>query len=266
MSSSDASRIQTSTNLATCYDAVESLIAGFGEGEWGQQSLCPAWTSRGVVTHLAAVESILVGWKPQSPESPPPFDQIAAFESAVESLSDAEFGQKVVDVFSARRQDLESFTDEDFARQQMTPVGPGTYQRFMDIRVFDFWVHQRDITTPLGLETNDTGPTAERALDEVEMSLGYIVGKKIGLPDGKSIGVHLNGPLHRDMYVSVDGRAKPVDHIDNPSVALTTDSLTFVQLACGRLDPQRQIDAGTISWSGDTEWGETAARNLAFTM
>lgn len=266
MSSSGASRIRTSTNLAACYDSIESLIASLGKEEWGRQSLCPAWTTRGVVTHLAAVESILIGWKPSAPESPPPFDQIATFESAVEGLNDIEFSQKVIDVFSSRRQDLESFTDEDFAREQMTPVGPGTYQRFMDVRVFDFWVHERDITTPLGIETDDAGPAAERSLDEVEMSLGYIVGKKIGLPDGKSIGVHLNGPIQRDMYVSVEGRAKAVEHIDEPSVALTTDSRTFVQLACGRLDPQGPIDAGTITWSGDAEWGETAARNLAFTM
>ena len=29
---------------------------------------------------------------------------------------------------------------------------------------------------------------------------------------------------------------------------------------------QAQIDAGKITWSGDDEWGETAARNLAYTM
>ena len=40
---------------------------------------------------------------------------------------------------------------------------------------------------------------------------------------------------------------------------------TFVMLAAGRIDPQEQIDAGTITWSGDAEWGERAARNLAYT-
>jgi hypothetical protein len=47
---------------------------------------------------------------------------------------------------------------------------------------------------------------------------------------------------------------------------LRTDSTTFVQLACGRIDPQARIDAGAISWTGDAELGERAARNLRFTM
>jgi hypothetical protein len=49
-------------------------------------------------------------------------------------------------------------------------------------------------------------------------------------------------------------------------VELSTDSLTFVQLACGRIDPQDQIDAGLVTWTGNAELGERAARNLLYTM
>jgi len=104
------------------------------------------------------------------------------------------------------------------------------------------------------------------ALAEVERSLGYIVGKKAGLPDGSSIVFRLTGPLRRDLYVTVDGRAKVVSHIDHPDVELSTDSVTFVQLACGRIDPQEQIDAGLVRWTGDAELGSRAARNLRYTM
>ena len=148
----------------------------------------------------------------------------------------------------------------------MTPVGAGTYGRFMNIRVFDFWVHQRDITLPLGVETNDSGVHADIALDEVHGSLGYIVGKKIGLPEGMSIGFRLNGGIERDMFVNVDGRAKVVDEINSPSVELVANSTSFIMLACGRIDPEEEIRAGRISWSGNEEWGEKAARNLRFTM
>ena len=103
----------------------------------------------------------------------------------------------------------------DLAQPSWTPVGPGTYGRFMEIRVFDFWVHERDITTPLGRPTDDTGARAEIALAEVEGSLGYIVGKKVGLPDGRSIVFHLSGPLARDIAVVVDGRARVVDTISH---------------------------------------------------
>ena len=49
-------------------------------------------------------------------------------------------------------------------------------------------------------------------------------------------------------------------------VTVTTDSTTFIQLACGRIDPQAQIDSGAVSWSGDDTLGDRAARNLRFTM
>lgn len=96
--------------------------------------------------------------------------------------------------------------------------------------------------------------------------MGYIVGKKVGLPAGKSITFDLTGPIRRQLHVAVDGRAKAVDHLDNPDVTVVTDSTTFIQLACGRIDPQAQIDSGAITWMGDGELGDRAARNLRFTM
>ena len=169
-------------------------------------------------------------------------------------------------MFGRRRADLATLSEDDLSRPSWTPVGPATYGSFMAIRVFDFWVHERDITTPLGLPTDDGDVRAEMALAEVERSLGYIVGKKVGLPDGSSIVFHLTGPLRRDLYVAVDGRAKVVGPVERPDVELSTDSLTFVQLACGRVDPQERIDAGLVSWAGNAEFGDRAARNLRYTM
>ncbi len=134
------------------------------------------------------------------------------------------------------------------------------------MRIFDFWVHERDISTPLGWPSDDGGARAEIALGQVETSIGFIVGKKVGLPDGSSIVFHLTGPVVRDLAVVVDGRAKAVDHVDQPDVELTTDTVTFIQLASGRIDPQSQIDAGKVSWTGNDELGNRAARNLRFTI
>ena len=77
---------------------------------------------------------------------------------------------------------------------------------------------------------------------------------------------HLSGPVARDIAVVVDGRARVVDEVPAPDVEIWTDTLTFIQLACGRIDPQEPIDSGTIHWRGDAELGERAARNLRFTM
>lgn len=254
-----------SAALQACYASIETLCADLSDDEWRAQSLCPDWTVRDVVNHVTSIEAVITGWLPDDNSTPPPFEKAADFLRDAD-VDGAAYLEVVRAVYDRRRRDLAALSDADLERPSWTPVGPSSYRRFLDIRVFDFWVHERDITTPLGRKTDDTGIAAEIALAEVDGSLGYIVGKKVGLPDGKSITFNLTGPIARELHVAVDGRAKKVQHVDNPDVTLSTDSTTFIQLACGRIDPQAQIDCGAVSWKGDDELGDRAARNLRFTM
>jgi len=253
-------------SLEQCYDAVEALCARLSPGQWQAQSLCPDWTMRGVVTHLGMMERVMAGWLPQSAEDLPPLDRIAPYQDQAASLDDAEFGALIAQIFASRRADLAALSATDLDRPSWTPVGQRAYGGFLEIRIFDFWVHERDITTPLHWHTEDGGARAEIALGQVESSIGYIVGRKIGLPDGASIVFHLTGPVTRDIAVVVDGRARHVDRVPSPTVELTTDSTTFIQLAAGRIDPQQQIDDGTVRLSGDGDLASQAARNLRFTI
>ena len=81
-----------------------------------------------------------------------------------------------------------------------------------------------------------------------------------------SIAFHLHGAIQRDLFAAVDGRANVVDSVNDPTVSISADMRSFMMLACGRIDPQEEIDAGRISWTGDATWGEKAARNLRFTI
>jgi len=257
---------RTRDSLLQCYDAIEDLCDRMTADQWQVQSLCPDWTARDVVKHLGGMERVMSGWVPDSSDELPDFNGFSTFDADSDGQHDGAFAQLVSDTFAVRRGDLAKLTQEDLERPSWTPVGVKTFGRFLEIRVFDFWVHERDITTPLQWPTDDSGPRAEISLAEVTGSLGFIVGKRVGLPDGASIVFHITGPLARDLSVVVDGRAKVVGHIDSPDVEVTTDFLTFMQLACGRIDPQAQIDDGTISWAGNGEFGDRAARNLRFTM
>jgi len=253
-------------SMERCYDAIESLAGRMTGEQWRTQSLCPDWDMRGVVTHLGMMEVVLTGWLPASAEDLPPLDRIAPYQEQMAALPDDAFAARIGEIFAGRRADLARLTAADLARPSWTPIGPRSYGGFLEIRIFDFWVHERDITTPLGWPADDTGAPAEIALGQVESSIGYIVGKKIGLPDGTSIVFHLTGPVTRDLAVVVDGRARAVSHVDQPDVELTSDTVTFIQLAAGRIDPQAQIDAGRVSWRGSAELGERAARSLRFTI
>lgn len=254
------------SNLEACFDSLDALFGSLDADQWAVQSCCPDWDVQGIALHLAAIENMLAGKAADSFSESLPFAEVGAFVAEVDGFSAADLLERYRSIIATRRAELTSMTDDDFAAVSMTPVGPGTYGRFMAVRVFDFWVHEQDVRRPLGIPGHESGPAAEMAIDEIEMSLGYIVGKKIGLPDGLSLTIDLTGPVTRSMHAAVDGRAARVESLDDPTITLTADSTTFAMLACGRIDPQVAIDAGAIGWSGDPEWGEKAARNLAFTM
>jgi uncharacterized protein (TIGR03083 family) len=244
---------------------IGGLTADLTDDQWQVQSLCPAWTVRECAAHVIGVETVLAGWAP-SLETPPPFEIMGPWMEKAGGMSGAEFNTAIGEIMAARLAELAAFDDGVVAAPSITPVGPQTYGGFLRIRIFDLWVHARDIGLPLGIELPDGGLTATMALDEVHRSMGYIMGKKVGLEDGMSATVHVTGGVERDIHVTVDGRAALVDSVDNPTVELTADVETFVMLACGRVDPQERIDAGRISWTGADEWGDKVARNLRFTM
>ncbi len=252
--------------LDVCWRSLDELMSGFSEDDWAVQSLCPEFTVRDVFVHLAAAETMLAGRAPDSMPDALPFDVMMQTTTDMASLTGPEVADRFRAVIEIRRGELGAMSAAEFEAPCMTPVGPGTYGRFMDVRTFDHWVHEQDVRVPLGRPGHESGIAAEMSIDEIERSLGYIVGKKIGLPDGRAITFELTGPVVRTMHVTVDGRAKQVPELASPDVVVTADSLAFARLACGRVDPQAEIDAGTITWSGDDQWGETAARNLRFTM
>jgi uncharacterized protein (TIGR03083 family) len=261
-----SARTQTIENLDHCFGSLTEVATHLTADQWSAPSLCPDWTVQGVVAHVAAIEEVLSGWWPEGPTDPPPFASIPPIFTELSTAAPATLVDRLETVFDRRRSELVALDDTGFATPCGTPVGPGTYGRFMEIRVFDCWVHERDIRVPLGLPGDDRGPAAEMALDEVRGSLGYIVGKRMGFPDGTSVAFDLTGPVERRLLVNVDGRATVVDELPDPAVTVTTDSLTFMLLACGRIDPEAAITDGRITWSGDETLGALAARNLRFTM
>ena len=247
------------------FDTYATWSAGFGADDLAVQSLCPEWDVRGVIAHALGVEVVLDGWTP-STETPPPFGKMGDFAAELADLAPDELAEKVAEVTTSRLDHLRSLDPGVVDGASITPTGVRTYGDFLRIRVFDLWVHAHDIAIPLGRTLEAGGIAAELALDEVAGAIGYIIGKKVGLPDGHSVVIHVTGGVERDLAVVVDGKARPVESVDDPDVELTTDIETFMLLAAGRVDPQGRIDDGRITWSGDAEWGERMARHLAYTM
>lgn len=254
--------------------SIAELLAGLPEDAWTTPTALPGWSVQDVLAHIIGTESSLLGDKPA--DSATDFsalshvhNPIAVFnEQWVDMLrghSPEQLLARFDEVTERRRKALAAMSQEDFDAPSWTPVGQGTYARFMQIRVFDCWMHEQDIRAAVDKPGHDGGPRAELSIDEIERGLGYIIGKLGGAPQGSSVTISLTGPVHRDMHVRVDGRATVVDALsDPPTTTIALPSTLFARLAGGR--DQADTHREQINVSGDTALGEQIVHNLSFTI
>jgi uncharacterized protein (TIGR03083 family) len=168
-------------------------------------------------------------------------------------------------VTAQRLASLRAMSAGEFNAPSWTPAGQATYGRFMQIRIFDCWMHEQDIRAAAGLPGNEDGPVAEEALAQVVLALGYIIGKRGRAPDGSSVLIRLTGPVPRDLAVVVDGRARVVPRIEGePTASLSLSSSLFLRLAGGREDAGAAL--GRIDLGGDEALARQLATNLAYTI
>src|SRR2546421_301861 len=144
-----------------------------------------------------------------------------------------------------------------FAADSWTPMGPGTVTDLLRFRIFDSWVHEQDMRGALDRPGDLDSAAAAQALDMMVGVLPYIVGKKVGAPDGSTVVLVLTGPLPTTAAVEVvDGRARPVAATPaDPTVTLTLRSDEFARLACGRLDPAAALVVGSVAIDGGAALG-----------
>jgi len=254
------------------WSVIADLMAGLDDEAWSQPAL-PGWTVHDVLAHLIGTERALAGttYPDLTGQHVGPHvhnDIGRANEAWVLLLRDRSHADLLADfraVTAGRLASLRDMSLEEFNAPSWTPAGEATYARFMQIRIFDCWMHEQDIRAAVGAPGNEDGAAAGQALDEVVLALGYIIGKKARAPDGSSILIRLTGPVRRDLHVVVDGRARVVAAIEGePTASLALSSSLFFRLVGGR--DQAEAAVGTIELGGDTGLARQLAMNLAYTI
>jgi uncharacterized protein (TIGR03083 family) len=260
--------------LDEVWTSLGDLYAGLSPAQWQTPTDLPGWTVRDVLSHVIGTESMLLG------RSAPTVDisalthvrnDMGKFNEAWVEYRRGTPTEELLEEFravtSARRGALVDMTQADFDAESWTPVGQATYGRFMQIRIFDCWMHEQDAREALASPGGFDGAAVQYALDEIAGALGFVVGKRAGAPDGSSVRFVLTGPAARTIDVAVDGRARVVDVLPGPpAVTLTTDVATFCRLAGGRADPEAVLAGGRVELTGDAQLADRLARNLAFVM
>jgi uncharacterized protein (TIGR03083 family) len=269
-------RTDVLSGLFDSWDAIDALLDGLPESQWEAATPLPGWCVHDVVSHMIGTESMLLGTATPEPDIDVTTlghvrnDIGVMNECWVRKLRGGS-GAALLDRFRAvtgdRRKLLTDMADDDWDRITPTPAGPDSYGRFMRVRTFDCWMHEHDIRDALQRpsETLD-GPASRLALDEIAASMGFVVGKLGGAPDGSRVAIELTGPLQRSINVAVEGRGRVVEDFDGapPTSTIRLDGLLFTRLAGGRTSPGAH--AGAIEYGGDEGVGRQIVEHLNYVI
>lgn len=253
------------------FDALLELGRQLDDGQWETASECPGWTVKDLYSHVIGTELMLLGRPDETVEvaaSEHVKNQIGEFNEVAVVMRRDRSGSEVLaeleTVAAERTAALDAMTQADFDAESFTPAGQDTYGRFMQIRVFDCWIHEQDAREALDLPGHASGHAVDVSLDEHSTALGFVVGKKAGATEGQSVRFHLTGDTERTIDVRVDGRAAVVDDLQDPATTITMPTLLWFRYAAGR----RRADASRhdVTVEGDHELGQSVLANAAYTI
>jgi uncharacterized protein (TIGR03083 family) len=257
---------------------IDALVDDLDESQWQKPTSLPGWNVHDVLAHVIGVESMLQGV--DTPEADIDLSTLEHVRNDIgvmnecwvrklRGLSAAELLETFRDTTASRRQALSDMSNTQWNDVGFTPAGPDTYGRFMRVRTFDCWMHEHDIRYAVGAPASTSelaGPASDLALDEMATSMGFVVGKLGGAPDGSRVSFELTGPIGRTINVAVDGKAKVVDDFgdDDPTSTIHLDGLLFTRLAGGRVALGECADE--ISYGGDEAVGRRIVEHLNYVI
>jgi uncharacterized protein (TIGR03083 family) len=266
------------SGLFGVWDDIDALADGLAVAEWEAATPLPGWRVHDVVAHIIGTESMLQG--AATPEADVDVSTLKHVRNDVGVMNERWVrklrGVSVADLLSkyrattaGRREALSAMSDDDWSQITATPAGPDTYGRFMRVRAFDCWMHQHDIRDAVGRPATDAelaGPAARLALDEMAASMGFVVGKLGGAPDGSRVAIELTGPLRRTINVAVEGRGRVVEDFggQEPTATISLDAVLFTRLAGGRTTLANHPDA--VTYRGDEAVGKRIVDHLNYVI
>lgn len=253
------------------WSSIDSLCSPLTESQWKTATDCPGWSVQDQMSHLVGAESGILG-EPRPDHTPQDTghvkNDIGQSNEVVVDFRRPWTGQQVLDEFreltGRRMAHLRGLTEEQFATEMQTPIGPGTVTEFVRIRIMDAWVHEQDIRRALDIPGELESAVASHALGRVTRAMPFVTARKAQAPDGTTVVFEVTGPAGRVVSVAIDGgRGSELDtEPPSPTVKITSDVETFMCLGCGRWDPGESLASGKITVVGDTALGEKIVNQM----
>jgi uncharacterized protein (TIGR03083 family) len=247
--------------LAGTWGSLAEVCHDLSGTEWALATECPGWDVKDQLSHLIGIERALQG-EPVPEWDGPMGDHVkndfAAMNERWVAVRRAEPGPAVqaefVEVTRTRLDALAARSEEEWAVVGFSPVGNVPYAEFMEVRVFDSWVHEQDVRLALDRPGGSGTGASAMSLDRVQGAMPFVVGKRAACPDGTVVRFAISGPGAdaRTFTVAVEGgRAKPAGDGVTPTTTLSLSSIDFVRLGCGRATADKVDAEGGIAVAGD---------------
>jgi uncharacterized protein (TIGR03083 family) len=267
---------RTVAALDEVWSSITELLVGLDDEQWSLPSPLPGWDVQDNVAHIVGTEAMLLGIENPDieidrDELPHVQNDIGVFNELWVQYLRMRQPNEVLSIFEeytgARLAALLEMTLDEWDAESFTPAGRDTYGRFMQIRVFDCWLHEQDIRDAVGIPGHEAGLAVEVTLDEMATAMGFVVGKRAGASDGQSVTFELtdDGAVVRTIHVTVDGRAAVVDTIDGAATTVVRLPVgVMTRLCAGRVVPVEHRHR--IELSGDRDLGERVLGALNYTV
>jgi uncharacterized protein (TIGR03083 family) len=261
--------------LEETWESLADVCHELSSTEWALPTECPGWDVKDQLSHLIGVERAIMG------EAAPAWDEnlrdhvkndFAASNEPWIAVRRARPGPDVfaefVDVTRTRLAQEAGRSEEEWAAVGWSPVGQRPHAVFMEVRVFDSWVHEQDVRRALDRPGGSGNLASAMALTRVHDAMPFVVGKKAACPDGTAVRFEVagSGEDARSFTIAVEeGRAKRVDERVVPTVVLSLSSLDFMRLGCGRTTAAQLAERGTgVLLEGDESVGQKVLGAMNF--
>jgi uncharacterized protein (TIGR03083 family) len=276
--------------LAETWGSLADACHELSSAEWALPTECPGWDVKDQLSHLIGIERTITGDSPPTwdgPLGPHVKNDFAASNepwiAVRRSRSGPEVYAEFVDVTTRRLDQMGELTEEGWAAVGWSPIGQQPHAVFMEVRVFDSWVHEQDARRALDRPGGSGGRASAMALDRVQGAMGFVVAKQAACPDGTAVRFDLTG-LGRDarsFTVAVaGGRGSLLEHAEQnrsapgvgrgsenagtATVRIALSAIDFVRLGCGRATVEQLEAAGGIGLEGDAVVGMRVLDNMNF--
>ena len=260
----------TIDKLEETWRSTSALGAELDEREWKLPTELPGWTVQDNLAHMIGTERMMQGL-PTADALPEPGNHVknplGQFNEAEVEARRGHTGSEVLAEWNAlvelRLATLRGADESHFAKEMMTPTGPGTMADFLHIRVLDCWIHEQDMRRAADRPGHLDGPAAEHTIDRLLRTIPLVIGKRAATPEGGAVVLDITGAVRRHVVCEVNGgRAAVVEAATNaPLATIRLDTETFVVLANGRRTAESIAER--IELGGDRSLGQRVVDNLS---